>query len=131
MWSEDFKVVVSGSETREFRMGECIFCRIVKGLIECEKIYSDENAIAFRDVNPQAPVHILVIPREHIGKLHDAKDYLLLGRLLSIASQLATREGIAKTGYRVVINTGRDAGQSVEHLHIHLLGGRIMKWPPG
>jgi len=112
-------------------MEECIFCKIASGAINCEKVYEDDIAVAFRDINPQAPVHILIVPRKHIVKLHDANDSLFLGALLEIASKLAVSEGIAGGGYRVVINTGRDAGQSVEHLHVHLMGGRIMKWPPG
>ncbi|MBN1445580.1 MAG: histidine triad nucleotide-binding protein [Candidatus Omnitrophica bacterium] len=112
-------------------MEDCIFCGLASGRIECAKVYEDDKAIAFRDINPQAPVHILIVPKKHLVKLHDAKDPLLLGGLMEIASKLAVGEGIAETGYRVVINTGRDAGQSVEHLHVHLLGGRNMKWPPG
>jgi histidine triad (HIT) family protein len=104
---------------------------MAKGEIQCNKVYEDEEFLAFRDINPQAPVHILIIPKKHITKLHDVKDILLLGGLLNLASKIAIDEGIAETGYRVVINTNRDAGQSVEHLHLHLLGGRIMRWPPG
>ncbi len=112
-------------------MEDCIFCRMAEGKIKCNKVYEDETFLAFRDINPQAPVHILIIPRKHIAKLHDTNDASLLGRLLYLASGIAKDEGIAEGGYRIVINNNRDAGQSVEHLHLHLLGGRIMKWPPG
>ncbi|HOL22488.1 MAG TPA: histidine triad nucleotide-binding protein [bacterium] len=112
-------------------MEECIFCKIGRGEIKCNRVYEDDNFIAFRDINPQAPVHILIIPKKHIAKLYDTEDISLLGRLLHIASKIAKDEGIEQSGYRVVINTNRNAGQSVEHLHLHLLGGRIMQWPPG
>ena len=104
---------------------------MAKGEIECNRVYEDEDFLAFRDINPQAPIHILIIPKKHIVRLHDTEDVLLMGKLLSLASRIARDEGIAETGYRIVINTNRNAGQSVEHLHVHLLGGRVMKWPPG
>ncbi len=104
---------------------------MAEGKMQCSKVYEDEKFLSFRDINPQAPVHILIIPKKHIEKLHDAKDVSLLGELLNLASRIARDEGIADSGYRVVVNSGRDAGQSVEHLHAHLLGGRVMKWPPG
>lgn len=112
-------------------METCIFCKIIKGEINCKKVYEDNSFFAFHDINPQAPVHILVIPKQHIAKLYEAQDTFLLGRLLQIASEIAKDEGIAESGYRIIINTNRNAGQSVEHLHLHLLGGRIMHWPPG
>jgi histidine triad (HIT) family protein len=112
-------------------MEECIFCKMAKGEIKCNRVYEDENFLAFRDINPQAPIHILIIPKKHIARLYDTEDVLMLGKLLSLASRIARDEGIAETGYRIVINTNKNAGQSVEHLHIHLLGGRVMKWPPG
>lgn len=112
-------------------MEDCIFCMMAEGKIKCNKVREDEDFLSFRDINPQAPVHILIIPKKHIVKLHDTKDASLLGELLNLASMIAQDEGIAESGYRVVINSGRDAGQSVEHLHLHLLGGRVMKWPPG
>jgi histidine triad (HIT) family protein len=112
-------------------MGECIFCKMVKGEIKCNKVYEDDEFLAFRDINPQAPVHILVIPKKHIEKLYQTEEISLLGNLLHIASKIAKDERIEESGYRVVINTNRNAGQSVEHLHLHLLGGRLMHWPPG
>ncbi len=104
---------------------------MAEGKIRCDRVYEDENFLAFRDINPQAPVHILIIPKKHIARLHDTGDLLLLGKLLNLASKIALDEKISETGYRVVINTNRDAGQSIGHLHLHLMGGRIMKWPPG
>ncbi len=104
---------------------------MAEGAIKCDKFYEDETFLAFRDINPQAPVHILLIPKKHIAKLHDTEDAELLGGLLKLASRIAKNEGISESGYRVVINNNRDAGQSVEHLHLHILGGRVMKWPPG
>lgn len=109
----------------------CIFCRIVKGEIPAQMVTNNKEMAAFRDVNPQAPVHILVIPKKHIPSLDDATDSDLIGRMLALAAAIARQEGIAKSGYRTVINTGKNGGQSVDHLHIHLLGGRAMTWPPG
>jgi histidine triad (HIT) family protein len=94
-------------------------------------VVNNDEIAAFRDVNPQAPVHVLVIPKKHIGSLDDLSDPKLLGEMMAVAAAIARQEGIAKTGYRTVINTGKDGGQSVDHLHIHLLGGRAMTWPPG
>jgi histidine triad (HIT) family protein len=111
---------------------ECLFCRIVRGDLPATVISETDEAIALRDVNPQAPVHFLVIPKKHIRHLTDAaSDPGLVGRLLAFAAQLATDEGIAEGGYRAVINTNMDGGQSVYHLHIHVLGGRALVWPPG
>lgn len=115
-------------------MGElqsCLFCRIARGEIPAQMVMHNRDIVAFRDLNPQAPVHILIIPTKHIGSLDDAADSELLGRMLSLTAAIARQEKIAKTGYRTVINTGTDGGQSVDHLHIHLLGGRQMTWPPG
>lgn len=109
----------------------CIFCRIARGEIPAKMVANGKDIVAFRDLNPQAPVHILVIPKKHLASLDDASDPDLLGRMLSLAAAIARQEGIAKSGYRTVINTGKDGGQSVDHLHIHLLGGRHMTWPPG
>lgn len=110
---------------------DCIFCKIVEGTVPSTKLYEDEAIIAFRDIAPQAPTHILVIPREHREKLSDygPQDAELLGRLQTVAIALAKQEGLAS--YRIVINCGRDAGQAVWHLHLHLLGGRTFRWPPG
>jgi histidine triad (HIT) family protein len=109
----------------------CIFCRIARGEIPAQMLMNNKDIAAFKDLNPQAPVHILIIPKKHIRSLDDAADPELLGRMLSLAAAIARQEKIARTGYRTVINTGADGGQSVDHLHIHLLGGRPMTWPPG
>jgi histidine triad (HIT) family protein len=109
----------------------CIFCRIAKGEIPAEMVANNRDIAAFRDLNPQAPVHILIIPKKHIPSLDDTGDTYLLGQMLSLATAIARQEKIAKTGYRTVINTGKDGGQSVDHLHLHLLGGRPFVWPPG
>ena len=111
----------------------CLFCRIVAGEIPADIVHQDDRSVVIRDLNPQAPVHLLVIPREHIDSLDDAsqKDEGLLGHLLRVAAKVANAEGLGETGYRTVINNGAGAGQSVFHLHVHLLGGRPMNWPPG
>ena len=111
----------------------CLFCRIVAGDIPAEMIHRDDSAIVIRDINPQAPTHLLVIPHEHIESLDDAsqKDESLLGHLLRMAARVANAQGLAEGGYRVVINNGSGAGQSVFHLHVHVLGGRPLNWPPG
>lgn len=112
---------------------DCIFCRVVKGEINADVIYKDDRAVAFRDINPQAPVHLLIIPREHLESLDDAaqRDESALGHLLRVAARVANEQGLSEGGYRTVINTGAGAGQSVFHLHLHVLGGRPMNWPPG
>ena len=111
---------------------DCIFCKIVSGSIPAKKVREDEDLLAFHDIDPKAPRHILVIPKKHIGSLAEAKpgDEALLGRLLVAVSEIAREQGLGN-GYRVVISTGAEGGQTVEHLHIHLLGGRQMRWPPG
>ena len=113
-------------------MGDCIFCKIVAGEIPSKKVLEDDDVVAFHDLNPQAPVHVLVIPRRHIASLGDAgeEDQALLGRVLMATRKLADELGVA-AGYRVVNNCGASAGQSVFHIHFHLLGGRPMAWPPG
>jgi histidine triad (HIT) family protein len=105
---------------------DCIFCRIVDGEILSDTVYSDDRVIAFRDINPMAPVHVQVIPREHIARLSDVPEdgASLLGHMVSVANGIARAEGVADTGYRVVINCGEQGGQLVPHLHLHLLGGR-------
>jgi len=110
----------------------CIFCKIVEGSIPSKAVYQDERAFAFMDVNPQAPSHVLIVPREHIASLNDAslETRELLGHLLWVAADIAEKRGLGK-GYRVVVNTGEDGGQTVDHLHLHLLGGRSLTWPPG
>ena len=109
----------------------CLFCRIVRGEIPSTQVGESDGAIAFRDVNPQAPTHVLVIPRAHVGSLAAADDSSMLGEVLSLAASVAKSEGLEGDGYRVVINNGRNAGQAVDHLHLHVLGGRRMTWPPG
>lgn len=110
---------------------DCLFCRIVRGEIPAKIVAETDTAVAFRDIDPRAPVHVLVIPREHVVSLSATRDPALVGELALLAAQIAAREGIAESGYRTVINTNSDAGQSVPHLHLHLLGGRAMGWPPG
>ncbi|MGH7711994.1 MAG: histidine triad nucleotide-binding protein [Gemmatimonadaceae bacterium] len=109
----------------------CLFCRIVRKEIPATLVAEDEHCIAFRDINPQAPVHVLVVPREHVDTLEAASDATMLGRVLLMAAQVARSEGIVESGYRTVVNTNAGAGQSVFHLHAHVLGGRRMTWPPG
>ncbi|MFN8537549.1 MAG: histidine triad nucleotide-binding protein [Thermomicrobiales bacterium] len=110
----------------------CIFCKIARHEIPTAPVYDADGIVAFRDINPQAPTHILVIPEHHYPSLNEASaDPELLGRLLAVAQLVAVQEGLDQRGYRAVINTGADAGQSVGHLHIHLLGGRQLGWPPG
>jgi histidine triad (HIT) family protein len=111
----------------------CLFCRILAGEIPSKEVRSDEHTYAFRDIDPKAPTHVLVIPRRHIASVNDltGDDAPLIGRLFMAAREIAQAEGIAESGYRLVMNTGADAGQSVSHIHLHLLGGRHMKWPPG
>lgn len=112
-------------------MSDCLFCKIGSGQIPSKVVLQDDEMFAFEDINPQAPVHVLVIPKRHIGGLNDTGDRALLGRLLETAVLVAKKKGIADSGYRVVANTGRESGQTVFHLHVHVLGGRPMKWPPG
>ena len=109
----------------------CLFCRIARGEIPAKIVAQTDDYIAFRDVNPQAPVHVLVIPRQHVPSLNETNDAALVGRLVLLAAEIARSEGIAESGYRTVINTNADAGQTVFHIHLHLLGGRRMGWPPG
>ena len=111
----------------------CLFCRIVAGQIPAEIVYQDERSVVIRDINPQAPVHVLIIPRDHLESLDEAaqRDEATLGHLLRVAARTANDQGLSESGYRTVINTGRGAGQSVFHLHVHVLGGRTMTWPPG
>ncbi len=111
----------------------CLFCRIVAKDIPADFVHQDDSAVVIRDTNPQAPTHLLVIPQAHIESLDDAsqKDEALLGHLLRVAARVANAEGLAEGGYRTVINNGAGAGQSVFHLHVHVLGGRPMNWPPG
>ena len=110
---------------------QCLFCRIVRREIPATIVAETEDSIAFRDITPRAPVHVLVIPKAHVASLDEAQDAAQLGKLSLLAAEIARREGIAESGYRTVMNTGPDAGQTVFHVHLHLLGGREMGWPPG
>ena len=115
-------------------MSDCIFCKIATGEIPSQKVFEDDSVVAFKDLNPQAPVHVLIIPKKHIQSVAqftvDDKD-LAAHIFIDVAPQLAAELGIAESGFRLVINTGDDGGQTVHHLHVHLLGGRKMTWPPG
>lgn len=110
----------------------CLFCKIVNGEIPSTPVYQDELTYAFVDINPKAPVHVLVVPREHIASVDDAgkEDEALVGHLMTVAAGIARAKGLTR-GYRVVANVGDDGGQTIDHLHLHLLGGRPMTWPPG
>jgi len=112
---------------------DCLFCRIASGQIPTRKVYEDDEIVAFEDINPQAPVHLLVIPRKHTATLNDVQDDddATVGRLHRVAAELARDRGLAERGYRVVMNCNAEAGQTVFHIHLHLLGGRPMQWPPG
>lgn len=112
---------------------ECIFCRIVEGEVPARIVHQDEEILAFRDLNPQAPTHILLIPRAHVSSIAemDVSQTTLAGRLLLAARSVARDAGLESSGYRLVVNHGSDGGQSVHHLHLHLLGGRALGWPPG
>jgi len=115
-------------------MADCLFCKIVAGEIPAKVVKRSADAVAFRDVDPKAPVHVLVIPIRHVAAVRDAKgddSERLLGRLLAFSAEVASEQGLDAEGYRIVTNTGRNAGQSVDHLHLHVLGGRKLSWPPG
>ena len=114
-------------------MSECIFCRIVERTIPSKIVFEDDQVVAFEDVNPQAPVHVLVVPRRHVASIAElqAVDAGLLGHLMVTGAAIAKQKGIAESGYRAVVNTGKNGGQTVFHLHLHILGGRPMHWPPG
>lgn len=112
-------------------MADCLFCRIVAGEIPATIVKRSDDAVAFRDIDPRAPTHVLVIPTRHVAAVRDADDDAFLGGLLRFAAELARELGLDAGGYRIVTNTGKDAGQSVDHLHFHLLGGRKLSWPPG
>ena len=121
-----------GGAEKEVNMADCIFCRIASGDIPSNKAYEDDKILAFHDLDPQAPVHVLVIPKKHIGSLSEAEegDAELLAHILLKVKDIAAQLGL-ENGYRVVINTGEDGGQTVHHLHVHILGKRPMAWPPG
>ncbi len=112
---------------------DCLFCKIANGEIASDIVYQDDRVLAFNDINPQAPTHILIIPREHIATLNDVEDQheALVGHMINVSQQLAKSLGFADVGYRVLFNCNRGAGQAVYHIHLHLLGGRPLTWPPG
>jgi histidine triad (HIT) family protein len=110
---------------------DCLFCRIVRGEIPATIVAQDDACVAFRDISPKAPTHVLVVPREHIATLDDARDPTLMGRVMLMAADVARRDGVVAGGYRAVINTNAGAGQTVFHVHVHVLGGRALSWPPG
>ncbi len=112
-------------------MTDCLFCKMVAGDITPDTVFEDDDVLAFRDISPQAPVHILIIPKRHIATLNDLDAPALGGKLLQTAAELAKQEGIAEAGYRTLFNCNHNGGQAVYHLHLHLLGGRQMTWPPG
>ena len=114
-------------------MSDCLFCKFVSGEISTQTVYEDDDVLAFRDINPQAPCHVLIIPKKHISTLNDLteQDAELVGKLYLAAAKVAKQEGIDEAGYRTVMNCNEQAGQTVFHIHLHLLGGRRMSWPPG
>ncbi len=114
-------------------MSDCLFCKIVAGTIPAKKLHEDADTVAFADINPQAPTHFLVVPKKHVPTMNDLapEDEALVGKLFRVAAKLAADRGIAQSGWRAVMNANRDAGQTVFHIHLHVLGGRAMAWPPG
>ncbi len=114
-------------------MDNCLFCKIVAGEIPATKVFEDEFTLAFRDIDPKAPTHILVIPKEHYQDMHDipAEENQLFGKIMSTVSQVVKSEKLIEKGYRLVVNSGNDGGQAVPHIHVHILGGRSLQWPPG
>lgn len=112
-------------------MNDCLFCKMVAGEIQPSIVFEDDEVLAFNDIAPQAPIHILIVPKKHVATLNDADDALMLGKLMQTAAQLAKKLGVAENGYRTVINCNAQGGQAVYHLHIHLLAGRQMLWPAG
>lgn len=112
---------------------DCLFCRIVRGEIPAQIVHETDGLVAFRDIDPKAPVHVLIVPRRHIASINDvtAGDAAEIGSMFVAAREIAAAEGVADDGYRLVVNTGAGAGQTVWHIHLHLLGGRGLKWPPG
>jgi len=114
-------------------MAQCLFCQIINGELNASIVYQDDRIVAFNDINPQAPTHVLLVPKRHISTLNDigVEDEQIIGELVRRAAALAKERGFSETGYRTLFNTNRGAGQSVFHIHLHLLGGRPMHWPPG
>lgn len=114
-------------------MTDCLFCKIRDGEISADVVFEDDDVLAFNDVNPQAPVHIIIIPRQHISTINDVEDSdeRIMGKLFSVAKIIASQKGVSDDGYRLVVNCNAKAGQTVFHIHMHLLAGRVMNWPPG
>lgn len=112
-------------------MTDCLFCKMVNGDIQPDVVFEDDKVLAFRDINPQAPMHVLIVPKRHVVNLNDLEDAELGGHMLQTAAKVAAQHGYADSGYRSVFNCNGDAGQTVHHLHLHVLGGRSMTWPPG
>jgi len=112
-------------------MSDCLFCKMVSGEIKPDVVYEDDKVLAFRDIHPQAPLHVLIIPKQHIANLNDLEDKALAGHLLQTSALLAKQQGYADSGYRSILNCNNDGGQTVYHLHLHLLAGRQLTWPPG
>ncbi len=114
-------------------MTDCLFCKMASGEFKPDIVFENDDVLAFSDINPQAPTHVLIIPKQHITSINhiEANDEALVGKLYTAAKLIATQEGFAQSGYRVVMNCGEDAGQTVFHIHLHLLGGRKLTWPPG
>ena len=110
---------------------DCLFCRLIRGEIPAKLVAQTPECVAFRDIDPQAPTHIVIVPRAHIPTLSDVRDPLIVGQMAKLATDVAKSEGVAESGFRVVVNTNANGGQTVFHLHMHLLGGRRMGWPPG
>lgn len=112
---------------------DCLFCRIISGELPASQVYADDSVVAIRDIAPQAPTHILILSRKHIPSVRDVSktDKDLIGKICAVGTELAAQEGIADGGYRLVVNVGQNGGQTVDHLHVHMLGGRHLAWPPG
>ena len=114
-------------------MDDCLFCKLIKGEIPCTKVYEDDKAFSFKDIAPGAPIHVLIVPKKHISSLNEIteEDSELISHIFIVIKKLAKELGVSESGYRVVSNCGEDGGQSVSHIHFHLLGGRTLQWPPG
>ncbi len=112
-------------------MADCIFCKIIEGKIPAARLAESEHALAFADINPVAPAHVLVIPKQHVATMNDVTDWSVMSHIFELAARVARERGLDKTGWRSVINTGRDANQLVQHVHLHVIGGRQLEWPPG
>ena len=112
---------------------ECIFCKIIKKQIPCEMLYEDDKVIGFKDISPQAPIHVIIVPKQHFADLNCLKqsESEIIGHIFIVAKEIAGTLGIAESGYRIVTNCGEQGGQTVQHIHFHLLGGRMLQWPPG